>query len=119
MSRPMSRRRSNSGRLAIAAAWLDRDGVDVIVDAPNSATALAVAEIVRARDRVALFSGPGTTLLTGAQCSPNHLQWTYDTAALAASTGRAVLAEGGRSWFFLTADYVFGRGLQRDMAAVV
>ena len=104
---------------AIAAAWLDRDGVDVIVDVPNSATALAVAEIVRARDAVALFSGPGTTLLTGAQCSPNHLQWTYDTAALAASTGRAVLAEGGRSWFFLTADYVFGHGLQRDMAAVV
>jgi len=104
---------------AIAGAWFDREGVDVIVDVPNSATALAVAALARARDRAALFSGPGTTLLTGAQCSPNHLQWTYDTAALAASSGRAVLAEGGRRWFFLTADYVFGHGLQRDIAAVV
>jgi len=104
---------------AIAGAWFDRDGVDVIVDVPNSATALAVATLARARDKAALFSGPGTTLLSGPQCSPNHLQWTYDTAALAASTGRAVLAEGGRTWFFLTADYVFGHGLQRDIASVV
>ncbi|HYZ62738.1 MAG TPA: ABC transporter substrate-binding protein, partial [Acetobacteraceae bacterium] len=104
---------------AIARAWFDQDALDVVVDVPNSATALAVAAITRERDRVALFSGPGTTLLTGAQCSPNHLQWTYDTAALAVSTGRAVLDEGGDTWFFLTADYVFGHGLQRDITAVV
>ncbi|MBV8916221.1 MAG: ABC transporter substrate-binding protein, partial [Acetobacteraceae bacterium] len=104
---------------AIAGAWFDREGVDVIVDVPNSATALAVAALTRQRDRAALFSGPGTTLLTGPQCSPNHLQWTYDTAALAASIGRAVLAEGGKRWFFLTADYVFGHGLQHDMAQVI
>ena len=104
---------------SIAQAWFDRDGVDAVVDVPNSATALAVASIARQRDRIALFSGAGTTLLTGAACSLNHLQWTYDTAALAASTGRAVLAEGGDSWFFLTADYAFGHALQADISAVV
>jgi branched-chain amino acid transport system substrate-binding protein len=104
---------------ALARAWLDHDGVQVVVDVPNSATALAVAAIVRERNRVALFSGPGTTALTTTSCSPNHLQWTYDTAALAAGTARAVLDEGGRSWFFLTADYAFGHALQRDVTAVV
>ncbi len=104
---------------ALARAWLDRDGVHAIVDVPNSATALAVAAIVRERNRVALFSGPGTTALTTTSCSPNHLQWTYDTAALAAGTARAVLDEGGRSWFFLTADYAFGHALQRDVTTVV
>ncbi len=103
----------------LAQAWLDRDGVDAVVDVPNSATALAVAEIVRARNRIALFSGPGTAALTGTACSPNHLQWTYDTAALAAGTATAMLAEGGDSWFFLTVDYAFGHALQRDVTAVV
>ena len=103
---------------AIARQWLDRDGVQAILDVPNSATALAVATLVRERDRLALFSGAGSTALTRG-CSPNHLQWTYDTAALAAGCARAVLAEGGRSWFFLTADYVFGHSLQADVTAVV
>ena len=104
---------------AIAREWLDRDGVHAIIDVPNSATALAVASIVRDRDRIALFSGPGSTALTRAACSPNHLQWTYDTAALAAACGEAVLAEGGDTWFFLTADYVFGHSLQADITAVI
>ena len=104
---------------AIAREWLDRDGVHAIIDVPNSATALAVASIVRDRDRIALFSGPGSTALTRAACSPNHLQWTYDTAALAAACGQAVLAEGGDTWFFLTADYVFGHSLQADVTAVI
>ena len=104
---------------ALARAWLDRDGVHAIVDVPNSATALAVADLVRDRNRVALFSGPGTTALTTTRCSPNHLQWTYDTAALARAAARAVLDEGGRTWFFLTADYAFGHALQRDVTGVV
>ncbi len=104
---------------ALARAWLARDGVQAVVDVPNSATALAVADIVRERNRIALFSGAGTTALTTTHCSPNHLQWTYDTAALAASTARAVLDEGGRTWFFLTADYAFGHALQRDVTKVV
>jgi branched-chain amino acid transport system substrate-binding protein len=90
-----------------------------VLDVPNSATALAVAEVARDRNRVALFSGAGAATLTGAACSPNHLQWTYDTAALAAGTATALLAEGGDTWFFLTADYAFGHALQRDVTAVV
>ena len=104
---------------ALARAWFDRDGVHAVLDVPNSATALAVAAVARDRNRIALFSGPGTTALTTTACTPNHLQWTYDTAALAAGTARAVLAEGGRTWFFLTADYAFGHALQRDVTAVV
>ena len=103
---------------ALARAWLD-GGVQAVVDVPNSATALAVAGLVRERNALALFSGAGTTALTTSQCSPNHLQWTYDTAALAAGTARAVLEEGGRTWFFLTADYAFGHALQRDVTRVV
>jgi len=103
---------------ALARAWLDQ-GVQAVVDVPNSATALAVAGLVRERNALALFSGAGTTALTTSQCSPNHLQWTYDTAALAAGTARAVLEEGGRTWFFLTADYAFGHALQRDVTRVV
>jgi len=103
----------------LARAWFDQDGVDAVLDVPNSATELAVADVARARNRVALFSGPGAATLTGASCSPNHLQWTYDTAALASGAAAAVLAEGGDTWFFLTADYAFGHALQRDVAGVV
>lgn len=103
----------------IARAWLDRDGVHSVIDVPNSATALAIAHAVRERNRIALFSGAGSTALTGTACSPNHLQWTYDTHALATGTAAAILAEGGTSWFFLTADYAFGHALQADVTAVV
>ena len=103
----------------IAREWFDRGGVDAVIDVPNSSVALAVADIVRARNKVALFSGPGLAAISGARCSPNHVQWTYDTGALANGTARAVLAEGGRDWFFITADYSFGHGLQADAAAVV
>ncbi len=103
----------------LAREWFDQGGVHAVLDVPNSATALAVAEMARDRNRIALFSGPGTATLTGAACSPNHLQWTYDTAALASGTAAALLAEGGDTWFFLTADYAFGHALQRDVTAVV
>lgn len=105
--------------LAVARRWFDQDGVDVIVDVPNSAVALAVADLARARDKAALFTGPGSTALTRSACSANHLHWTYDTAALARTTGRAVLAQGGRRWFFITADYSFGHTLQADTTAVI
>ena len=103
---------------ALARAWLDRDGVHAVLDVPNSAAALAVASVVQERNRVALFSGAGSTALI-AGCPAHHLQWTYNTGALARAAGAAVLAEGGQSWFFLTADYAFGHALQRDVTAVV
>ncbi|GAC1537490.1 MAG: ABC transporter substrate-binding protein [Polyangiales bacterium] len=99
--------------------WLDVDNVDVIVDVPTSSVALSVSEIVKGKNKVFLASGPGTQDLTGKQCSPNTIQWTYDTYALANGTGKAMVKNGGDTWFFLTADYAFGQALERDTSTVV
>jgi branched-chain amino acid transport system substrate-binding protein len=99
--------------------WIDVDEVDVIVDVPTSSVALAVTEIVKEKDRVFLVSGAATTELTGAACSPNTIHWTYDTYALAVGTGRAMVQQGGDSWFFITADYAFGHQLEEDTSNVV
>ena len=99
---------------AIARKWLDQDGVDLIVDRPNSAVALAVNEVVRQKNRVMIGSGAGTSELTGSKCSPNTVHWTYDTWAYGHSLAKAVAARGGKSWFFITADYAFGHDLERQ-----
>src|SRR5471030_222696 len=98
----------------IGRRWLDVEGVDVIVDMPNSAVALAVGEIVREKNKVSIGSGAGTALLTGAKCSPNFVHWTYDTWANGHALARGVLAKGGKSWFFITADYAFGHDLEKQ-----
>ena len=98
--------------VSISRQWLDRDGVDVIVDVPNSAVALAVNGVVRERNKVYLNSTAATVELTGAQCSPNTVHWTYDTWMLSRSTGGAMVRAGGQSWYFITADYAFGHSLQ-------
>lgn len=103
----------------IARRWYDTESVDVIADVPISSVALAVSQLTRDKNKIALFSGPGASELTGAQCSPNSILWTYDTWSLAHSAGRAAVQQGGDTWFFLTADYVFGRALQRDTSEVV
>ena len=103
----------------IARQWIDRDGVDVIVDVPNSAVALAVNGVVREKNKVYLNSTAATADLTGPQCSPNTVHWTYDTWMLARSTGGAMVKAGGDSWFFLTADYAFGHALERDTTAFI
>ena len=105
--------------VSIARQWLDRDGVDAIVDVPTSSVALAVNTVCREKNKVYLNSGGGTSDLTGSQCSPNTVHWTYDTYMLGRSTGGATVKEGGDTWFFITADYAFGQTLQRDTAAVV
>ena len=102
---------------AQARAWFDA-GVAAVLDVPNSATALAVAELARARNRLALFSGAGSIALT-AGCPEHVIQWTYNTRALAVALARGVVAEGGRRWFFLTVDYTFGHALQQDATAVI
>lgn len=99
--------------------WIDRDQVDVIVDVPTSSVALAVNEIVREKNKVFLISGAAASNLTGDKCSPNTVHWTYDTWSLANGTGNAIVKTGGKTWFFLTADYAFGHALERDTAAVV
>ena len=103
----------------IARQWFDQDGVDVIVDVPNSGVALAVSKVTREKNKIFMNSGAGTSVLTGEQCSPNTVHWTYDTYALAKSTATSILKEGGKSWYFLTADYAFGHALQADATKFV
>ncbi len=104
---------------SIARQWIDIDKVDVIVDVPTSSVALAVNGIVREKNKVFLNSGAATSDLTGKDCSPNTVHWTYDTWALANGTANAVVKQGGNTWFFMTADYAFGHALERDTEAVV
>jgi branched-chain amino acid transport system substrate-binding protein len=103
----------------IANKWIDNEGVDVIVDTPNSGVALAVNEVVRTKGKVFINSGAASSDLTGAKCSPNTVHWTYDTWMLANGTGKAIVKTGGDTWFFITADYAFGHALERDTKAVV
>ena len=102
-----------------ARQWFDTDGVDVIVDLVTSSTALAVVNIAKEKNKVALVSGAGSSALTGKSCTPNSIHWAYDTYALATGTGSAIVKSGGDSWFFLTADYAFGQALESDTSAVV
>ena len=104
---------------AIARKWYDEEKVDAIVDVPTSSIALAVAGISRDKNKTFLVSGGGTSDLTGAQCSPNTIHWTYDTYALSRVAGRAMVERGDSDWFFLTSDYAFGHALERDATAVV
>ncbi len=99
--------------------WIDVDNVDVVVDVPTSSVALAVQEITKNKNRVHLNSTAGTSDLTGKACSPTGIHWTYDTYALANSTGRALTKDGGDTWFFIVADYAFGHALEKDTAAAV
>ncbi len=102
-----------------AREWYDKDGVDAIFDVPNSAVALAVSGVTQKENKVFIDSGAATSDLTGPRCSPNTLQWTYDTWELAHGTGSALVKAGSTTWFFLTVDYVFGYTLERDTSAVV
>jgi branched-chain amino acid transport system substrate-binding protein len=104
---------------SIARQWYDQDGVDVILDVPNSAVALAVHDITKEKNKIFLNSGAATSDLTGAKCTPNTIHWAYDTWMLANGTGKAMVKQGGDTWFFLTADYAFGYALERDTMEVV
>lgn len=103
----------------VAREWYEADGVDAIVDVPTSSVALAVADITAENNGVFLISGAGSTSLTREQCQPTTVHWTYDTAALANGTGGAVTNAGGKTWFFLTADYAFGHSLEENTMEVV
>jgi branched-chain amino acid transport system substrate-binding protein len=103
----------------LARQWFDVDHVDMIVDVPNSGVALAVNEVAREKNKVFLVSGAASSDLTGPKCSPNTIHWTYDTWMLANGTGKALVKNGGDTWFFMTADYAFGHALERDTTAVV
>ncbi|HZH53520.1 MAG TPA: ABC transporter substrate-binding protein [Microvirga sp.] len=104
---------------SIARQWYDQEGVDVILDVPTSSVVLAINALTREKNKILISSGGGTSDLTGVQCSPNTIHWTYDTWALANGTASAMVKRGGDTWFFLTADYAFGHALERDAAAQV
>ncbi|WP_233235523.1 ABC transporter substrate-binding protein [Bordetella sp. LUAb4] len=104
---------------ARAREWFDQQKVDVLIGGTNSSTSLAMAQVAAEKKRPFLAIGAGASDLTNAQCSPYTVHYAYDTVALARGTGSAVVKDGGKSWFFLTADYAFGHALERDTANVV
>ena len=111
----------NKGDIAANTArqWFDVDKVDVIVDLVTSSVALAVNNIAKEKNKVALVSGAASSALSGKDCTANTIHWTYDTWELANGTGKAITKQGGDTWFFLSADYAFGAALEKDTAAVV
>jgi len=103
----------------IARRWFDLENVDAIADLGNSAVALAVNDITRDKNKVALVSAGGTTALTGKNCTPNTVQWTYDTWSQSNAIGKALVKAGHKKWYFLTADYTFGYNLRDETSKVV
>lgn len=104
---------------SIAGSWFDVDKVDMILDGQSSASGLAISEVARQKNKLFLASGPATSDLTGTKCNANTIHWTYDTWNFAHTTGKAIVAAGGNTWFFITADYAFGQALERDTSAVI
>ena len=104
---------------AKAREWFDTQGVDMLIGGTNSGTALAMAKVAAEKKKPFLVVGAATSALTNEQCNPYTVHWAYDTVALAKGTGNAVVKAGGKSWYFLTADYAFGAQLQNDTSAVV
>jgi branched-chain amino acid transport system substrate-binding protein len=103
----------------IARKWFEAENVDAIFDVPNSAIAFAVANLARDKNKVFIGSGAGSDALTGTQCSPNTVHWTYDTYAYGHGIGRAIVQQGGKKWFFITSDYAFGKDLEKQTADAV
>jgi branched-chain amino acid transport system substrate-binding protein len=104
---------------ALVRRWFDVDGVSAVAELTNSAVALTVQQIAKEQGRITLSTGPATTRLTNEDCSPTGFHWAFDTYSQAVGTARAVIAEGGKSWFLLVADYAFGRQMASDLGKVV
>ncbi|MBV9065614.1 MAG: ABC transporter substrate-binding protein [Methylobacteriaceae bacterium] len=100
--------------LAIVRRWFDLEGVDVVADMPNSGVALAVQQLTKERNKIALFATAATTELTGKQCSPNGIQWVYDAYSNAAGLAKALLKQGKKRWYFITVDYALGQSLELE-----
>ena len=102
-----------------AREWFDTQGVDMLIGGTNSGTSLAMAKVAQEKKKLFISIGAATSALTNEQCNAYTLHWAYDTVALAKGTGNAVVKSGGKTWYFLTADYAFGAQLQNDTSAVV
>ncbi len=104
---------------SIVREWIDNQHVDVVAEGVNSAVALAIMNVTAERNKPFLISGAGSSDITGKNCTPTSIQWTYDTYASSNATAKAIVKRGGKSWFFLTADYAFGHALERDASKMV
>jgi len=102
-----------------AREWFDTQKVDVIVDLVTTSTALAVMKVANEKNRISLISGAASTPITNEQCNDTTVHWTYDTYSLPVGTAKAVVKQGGKNWYFLTADYAFGHSLEKNTADVV
>jgi branched-chain amino acid transport system substrate-binding protein len=102
-----------------AREWIDTQGLSMVFSGTNSGTALATAKVATEKKRVHFNNGAASSALTNEQCSPYTVHYAYDTVALAKGTGAAVVDRGGKSWFFLTADYAFGAALEADTTTVI
>src|SRR5206468_10421752 len=111
----------NKADLAASKAreWFDTHGLDMLVGGTTSSAALAMAKVAADKKKPFIVVGAATSALTNDQCSPYTVHYAYDTVALAKGTGSAVVKAGGKSWYFLTADYAFGHALQNDTSTVV
>jgi branched-chain amino acid transport system substrate-binding protein len=104
---------------ALARKWYENEGVDMIVDMPTSATALAAMEMSKAYEKILIVTDAASSDITGKSCSPYTAHWTYDTYSNAHTVGSAIVKQGGDTWFFITADYLFGHSIERDTGEVV
>jgi branched-chain amino acid transport system substrate-binding protein len=102
-----------------AREWFDTQGVDMITDLPSSGLALAVAKLGEEKKKIVMVTSAATSELTGKSCTPYTVHWTYDTYALARSTGAAAVKAGGDTWYFIAADYAFGQALEKDTTDVI
>ena len=105
--------------MGIAGKWIDAEGVDLITDVPLSSAAFAISDLVRQKDKLAIFTGGASAAITGERCGPNHLHWVYDTWSMPHAVVDATVREGNDTWYFITADYAFGHSLQKDAASFV
>jgi branched-chain amino acid transport system substrate-binding protein len=105
--------------VGIAGDWINNQGVDLITDVPLSSAAFAIGDMVKAKDKAAIFTGGASADITGKHCGPNHLHWVYDTWSMPHAVVDATVKEGGDTWYFITADYAFGHSLESDAASFV
>ena len=104
---------------SLARKWYENEGVDMIIDMPTSATALAGMEMSKQFEKIMIVTDAASSDITGKSCSPYTVHWTYDTYANAHTVGSAIVKNGGTTWFFITADYLFGHSIERDTGDVV
>ncbi|MES2161435.1 MAG: ABC transporter substrate-binding protein [Pseudomonadota bacterium] len=102
-----------------AREWFDQQGVDLLIGGTNSGANLAMAKVAAEKKKVFISIGAGSARLTNEECTPYTIHYAYDTIALARGTGGAIVKQGGKNWYFLTADYAFGQSLEKDTADVV